>query len=79
MSIQSSTSDEEPIWQKSVTRRSCSEKMHASFITTSNTSDYNESGGNILVIINSNKMVINWLTQHIKTMDKKIGEYAKTL
>jgi len=40
--------------------------------------DYNESGGNILVIINANKMVVDWLSNHIKTMDKKIGDYVRT-
>jgi len=56
-------------------------KAHASFIKdlAKLKSDYNESGGNLLVIINANKMVINWLTNHITTMDKKIGDYAKTL
>jgi len=56
-------------------------KAHASFIKdlAKLKSDYNESGGNLLVIINANKMVINWLTNHITTMDKKIGDFAKTL
>ncbi|MGI5998602.1 MAG: bacteriohemerythrin [Lutispora sp.] len=56
-------------------------KAHASFIKdlAKLKSEYNESGGNLLVIINANKMVINWLTNHITTMDKKIGDYAKTL
>ncbi len=40
--------------------------------------DYEKSGNNILVILNANQLVVNWLTQHISTMDKKIGEYAKT-
>ena len=40
-------------------------------------SDYDASGGNILVILNANQLVLNWLTQHISNMDKKIGEYAK--
>ncbi len=42
-------------------------------------SDYQTSGGNILVIINANQMVVEWLTKHISNMDKKIGEFAKTL
>ncbi|WOC32308.1 MULTISPECIES: bacteriohemerythrin [Caproicibacterium] len=42
-------------------------------------SDYNTSGGNLTVILNANKVVLDWLTQHISTMDKKIGQYAKTL
>jgi hemerythrin len=56
-------------------------KAHASFIKNlaKLKSDYNESGGNVLVIINANKMVLDWLSNHIKTMDKKIGEYVKTL
>ncbi len=59
-----------------------SQKMaHASFIEelAKLRNSYTESGGNILVIINANKMIINWLTKHISSMDKKIGEYAKTL
>jgi hemerythrin len=38
--------------------------------------EYETSGGNILVIINANTMVIEWLTKHISLMDKKIGEFA---
>lgn len=41
--------------------------------------DYKESGGNITLIINANQMIVDWLTKHISTMDKKIGTYAKTL
>lgn len=41
--------------------------------------DYQTSGGNILVIINANQMVLEWLTKHISNMDKKIGEFAKTV
>ena len=40
--------------------------------------DYKTSGGNLLVILNANQMVLEWLTKHISNMDKKIGEYAKT-
>ncbi|NLT96320.1 MAG: hemerythrin family protein [Clostridia bacterium] len=56
-------------------------KAHASFINelAKLKSDYEKSGSNILVILNANKMVINWLTNHIKTMDKAIGDYVKTL
>ncbi len=56
-------------------------KAHASFVQdlAKLKSDYNKSGGNILVIINANKMVVNWLTNHITTMDKKIGDYVRTL
>jgi len=56
-------------------------KAHASFVNelAKLKSEYDKTNGNILVILNANKMVINWLTNHIRTMDKKIGEYAKTL
>jgi len=56
-------------------------KAHESFVEelAKLKSDYNKSGGNILVIINANKMVVNWLTNHITTMDKKIGDYVRTL
>ncbi|HHY90599.1 MAG TPA: hemerythrin family protein [Clostridiales bacterium] len=56
-------------------------KAHASFVNdlAKLKSDYDKAGGNILVIMNANKMVINWLTNHIRSMDKKIGDYVKTL
>jgi len=56
-------------------------KAHASFVEelAKLKKNYNEGGGNLLVILNANKMVINWLTNHIRSMDKKIGEYVKTL
>ncbi|WP_099206014.1 bacteriohemerythrin [Scatolibacter rhodanostii] len=41
-------------------------------------SDFNSSGGNLMVILNANKMVVDWLTQHISNMDKKIGQFVKT-
>jgi len=55
-------------------------RAHAKFIDdlAKLKSDYNNAGGNLLVIINANKMVIDWLTNHIRNMDKKIGEYVKT-
>lgn len=56
-------------------------RAHASFVNdlAKLKSDYNDSGGNLRVILNANKMVINWLTNHIRIMDKKIGEYVRTL
>jgi len=39
--------------------------------------DYAASGGNLLVILNANQLVLQWLTQHISNMDKKIGQFAK--
>ena len=56
-------------------------KAHADFIQelAKIRSDYQNSGGNISLIINANQMIINWLTSHISSMDKKIGIYAKSL
>ena len=53
---------------------------HAAFIAQLQKlrSDYAASGGNILVILNANQMVVEWLTKHISTMDKKIGVFAKS-
>lgn len=41
--------------------------------------EYEESGGNVALIIDSYVMIMNWLTQHISNMDKKIGEFAKDI
>ena len=54
-------------------------KAHAAFIRqlAKLRSDYAASGGNILVILNANQLVVNWLTQHISNMDKKIGRFVR--
>lgn len=39
--------------------------------------EYDKSGGNLMVILNANRMVLDWLIQHISKMDKEIGEFAK--
>lgn len=54
-------------------------KAHSTFIAelAKLRNNYNASGGNILVILNANQMVVDWLTKHISNMDKQIGEYAK--
>ncbi len=39
--------------------------------------EYTASGGNLLVILNANQLVVQWLTQHISNMDRKIGQYKK--
>lgn len=56
-------------------------KAHTAFIEqlTKLRTDYNASGGNILVILNANQLVLDWLTKHISNMDKQIGAYAKTV
>lgn len=56
-------------------------KLHTAFIAelAKLKQDFAQSGGNILVILNANQMVLNWLTNHISTQDKKIGQYAKKM
>ncbi|WP_303867538.1 bacteriohemerythrin [Acetobacterium wieringae] len=56
-------------------------KLHKAFIEelAKLKKDYQESGGNITLIISANQMIVNWLTKHISNVDKKIGTYAKTL
>jgi len=41
--------------------------------------DFTESGGNLVLMVKANKMIVDWLTKHISSMDKKIGEYAAAL
>lgn len=55
-------------------------KLHESFITelANLRKEYDKSGGNVVVIISANQMVINWLTKHITIQDKKIGEFVKS-
>ena len=40
-------------------------------------SDYAASGGDILVVINANQLVLKWLTEHISNLDKQIGEFVR--
>lgn len=56
-------------------------KLHTDFITSlaKLKKEYQESGGNILVILNANQMVVDWLLKHISIEDKKIGTYANSL
>jgi len=53
-------------------------KMHSDFVAQLQKlkKEYAESGGNILVILNANQMVVDWLIKHISVEDKKIGTYA---
>ncbi len=54
-------------------------KAHESFIErlAQLRRDYEESGGSVTVIINSNKFVIDWLIGHISRMDRKIADYVR--
>ncbi len=54
-------------------------KAHTSFVGQLQKlrDDYKASGGSLTVIIQANKMVIDWLTKHISVMDKQIGEFVR--
>jgi len=39
-------------------------------------SDYVDKGNNLLSLVKTNKMVVDWLTKHIMSLDKKIGEFV---
>ncbi|NLM50172.1 MAG: hemerythrin family protein [Clostridiaceae bacterium] len=56
-------------------------KMHTDFIAQLKKlkEDYENSGGNVLVVLNANQIILNWLTGHIIRHDKKIGEYVRSL
>lgn len=56
-------------------------RYHAAFIKSlaDLRSEYEKSGGNLMVILNANKLVVDWLTQHISVEDKKIGKFAAQL
>mgnify|MGYP000967713918 CR=1 FL=1 len=53
-------------------------KLHDGFIAALGRlkTEYEASGGNILVILNANQMVVDWLTKHISVEDKKIGAFV---
>lgn len=55
-------------------------KAHTAFIAelAKLRNEFDTSGGSLLVILNANQMVVDWLTKHISNMDKKIGEFART-
>ena len=41
--------------------------------------EFDLSGGDIVLIINTNHIMLDWLSEHISKLDKKIGEYVKSL
>lgn len=56
-------------------------KLHDGFIAALGRlkKEYKESGGNILVILNANQMVVDWLLKHISIEDKKIGVFVNNM
>lgn len=56
-------------------------KLHTDFIAAlaNLKKEYDASGGNIIVILNANQMVVDWLLKHISIEDKKIGTFANSL
>lgn len=55
-------------------------QMHQGFIKklAELRKDYETAGANITVIISANQFILEWLTKHISSADKKIGEYVKS-
>lgn len=56
-------------------------QMHADFIKKLSElrKQYETAGANITVIISTNQIILDWLTNHISKVDKKIGEFANKL
>ncbi len=54
-------------------------KAHEGFIQrlAELSKNYDDSGGSVTVIINANKIVIDWLIGHISRMDRKIADYVR--
>jgi hemerythrin len=54
-------------------------QMHEAFIKKLSElrKDYETAGANLTVILNANRFIIDWLTNHISHADKKIGDFAK--
>jgi hemerythrin len=41
--------------------------------------DFESSGGDIILVINANHIILEWIKNHISKLDRSIGEYAKSL
>lgn len=41
--------------------------------------EFQQSGRSVDVILQTNRLVLGWLCNHISVMDKQIGEYVRTL
>lgn len=41
--------------------------------------EFESSGGDIILVINANHVILDWIKTHISKLDKSIGEYAKSL
>jgi len=56
-------------------------RAHADFIASLQNlrNEFEKSGGNLTVVLNANRLVVDWLTNHIANQDKKIGKYAKSV
>lgn len=55
-------------------------QMHEAFIKKLSElrKDYETAGANLTVVLNANRFIIDWLTNHISHADKKIGTFAKS-
>ena len=54
-------------------------QMHEAFIKKLSElrKDYEVAGANLTVILSANHFIIDWLTNHISTADKKIGDFSR--
>ncbi|MDF2567104.1 MAG: hemerythrin-like protein [Oscillospiraceae bacterium] len=72
---------DEEIYMKSINypEYDLQKQLHTNFIAelAKLKKDYQASGGNIIVILNANQMIVDWLVKHISMQDKKIGEFVR--
>ena len=56
-------------------------EMHRQFITTFKNlkKEYEQSGHNLAVVMKINKMVVDWLKEHIMIQDKDFARYYQSL
>jgi hemerythrin-like metal-binding domain len=54
-------------------------KLHDEFIAKLGAmrKEYNQSGGNVALVISANQLILDWLVKHISVLDKKIGDYVR--
>lgn len=53
-------------------------RQHAEFVASlaKLRGEFESSGGNVVVVIKANRMVVDWLIGHVSREDRQIGRYA---
>lgn len=41
--------------------------------------EFQSSGGDIILVINANHIILDWIKTHISKLDRSIGEYVRSL